>query len=346
MADNDTLLAYLVPKLTSKVEDSATEALAYILNRSDASRKALADLVGIGAADIGRVETQETAPDRSRPDLVCFDTSNEKRIIVEAKFWAGLMDNQPNAYLEQLPETGRSALLFVAPDVRINTLWASINDMASEGRIQLEPVDSPDRIPTARVSGAERHLMLVSWTRMLNGMLAVAENSDISADVLQLRGLAQRQDEEAFLPLHSEELGPAFARRMSGFVRLVNDAVDARGVRQGFMSIQGLRATPQQYGYGRYFRFSGTEEDWWFGINHEQWATGGDTPLWLTQYERDIKISLEEVIDRTKFRVDGRWVSIYLKTGVEYDAVLDDVARQLGEIGEAVKHVTKATNTP
>ena len=30
MADNDTLLAYLVPKLTSKVEDSATEALAYV----------------------------------------------------------------------------------------------------------------------------------------------------------------------------------------------------------------------------------------------------------------------------------------------------------------------------
>ena len=145
MADNDTLLAYLVPKLTSKVEDSATEALAYILNRSDASRKALADLVGIGAADIGRVETQETAPDRSRPDLVCFDTGNEKRIIVEAKFWAGLMDNQPNTYLEQLPETGRSALLFIAPDVRINTLWAAINDMASKGGVQLEPVDSPDR---------------------------------------------------------------------------------------------------------------------------------------------------------------------------------------------------------
>ena len=180
---------------------------------------------------------------------------------------------------------------------------------------------------------------------MLNGMLAVAENAAISADILQLRGLAQRQDEEAFLPLHSEELGPAFARRMRGFVRLVNDVVDARGVRQEFMSIQGLRATPQQYSYGRYFRFSGMEETWWFGINHEQWATGGDTPLWLTDWSQ-INSNLEEVLDRTKFRVDGRWVSIYLKTGVEYDAVLDDVARQLGEIGEAVKHVTKATNTP
>ena len=240
MADNDTLLAYLIPKLTSKVEDSATEALAYILKKSTASRKALADLVGIDPAQIGRVETQVTASDGSRPDLVCFDAGNEKRIIVEAKFWAGLMDNQPNAYLEQLPESGRSALLFIAPDVRINTLWAAINDMAGRGGIQLEPAHSSDRMPTAKVSGTERYLMLVGWTRMLNNMLAVAENPGISADIMQLRGLAQRQDEDAFLPLHAEELGPAFARRVKGFVRLINDAVDTRGVAEGWMSTARL----------------------------------------------------------------------------------------------------------
>ena len=342
MADNDTLLAYLIPKLTSKVEDSATEALAYILNKSDASKKALADLVGIGAADIGRVETQVTASDGSQPDLVCFDTGNEKRIIVEAKFWAGLTGNQPNAYLEQLPETGRSVLLFIAPDVRIGTLWASISDRANSGEFPLEPVRSPDRMPTAKVSGAERYLMLVSWSNLLNGMLAVAENSDISADILQLRGLAQRQDEDAFLPLHAEELGPAFARRVKGFVRLINDAVDTRGVAEGWMSIQGLSATSQRYGYGRYFRCSGTEEAWWFGINHDQWATRGDTPLWLTHWGQ-IDFNLENVIDQPKFRVDGHWVAINLKTGVEYDAVLDDVASQLREIGEAVRSATRTT---
>ena len=341
MADNDTLLAYLVPKLTRGVEDAATEALAYILNKSTASRKALADMVGIDPADIGRVETQVTAADRSRPDLVCFGAGNEKRIIGEAKFWAGLEDNQPNAYLEQLPQSGRSALLFIAPAVRINTLWVAINDMAGNGGIQLEPVSSPDRMPTARVSGAERYLMLVSWTNLLNRMLAVAENPEISAEIMQLRGLAQRQDEDAFLPLHTEELGPAFARRMKGVVRLVNDVVDARGVAEGWMSVQGLRATPQQYGYGRYFRFSGTEQDWWFGINHEQWATGGDTPLWLTHWGQ-INFNLAEVIDQTKFKVDGQWVAINLKTGVEYDAVLNDVVRQLREIGEAVRNATRS----
>ena len=34
MADNVTLMAYLVPKLTRQVENAATDALAYILNGS------------------------------------------------------------------------------------------------------------------------------------------------------------------------------------------------------------------------------------------------------------------------------------------------------------------------
>ena len=38
MDDNDTLLAHLVPRLTERTEDTAVEALAYILSKSPASR--------------------------------------------------------------------------------------------------------------------------------------------------------------------------------------------------------------------------------------------------------------------------------------------------------------------
>ena len=341
MADNDTLLAYLVPKLTYGVEDAATEALAYILRKSAASRNSLADLVGIDAADIARVETQVTAEDGSIPDMVCFDRANEKRIIVESKFWAGLMDNQPNAYLKQLPESGRSALLFIAPDVRINTLWVAINDMVSSGGIPLESVSASDRMPVARVSGTERYLMLASWINILNRMMAVAENPETTAEIVQLRGLAQRQDEDAFLPLHSEELGPASARRVKGFARLVDDAVLARGVPEGWMNTSGLGSSSLGYGYGRYFKFSDMEQESRFGLDHELWA-GGDTPLWFV-HRGHIDFNLTEVVAQTKFRVDGGrvLVPIYLKTGVEYDEVLDDVVRQLREIGEAVRKITE-----
>ena len=41
MPQESTLLAYLVPRLTSSVEDTATDALAFILNKSPACRDAL-----------------------------------------------------------------------------------------------------------------------------------------------------------------------------------------------------------------------------------------------------------------------------------------------------------------
>ena len=342
MADSDTLLAHLVPKLTSRVEDTATEALAYILRKSAASRESLATLAGIRGEVLVRIETQVVAGDGSRPDLVCFDPTNEKRIIVESKFWAGLMDEQPNAYLEQLPSAGRCALLFVVPEVRANTLWAAIGRMVTDGGIRLEPASAPNGILAASVSGTDRLLVLSSWTRVLNGMIAAAEDAEIKAEILQLRGLAQRQDEDAFLPLHSEELAPALARRMRGFVRLVNDAVDARGVGGGWMSVAGLRATPQSYGFGRYFRFTGIVGDWWLGINHDLWASRGDTPVWLTHWGQ-IDLNLAEAVEGDGFQASESWIAIRLKTGVEYDEVLDDVVRQLQAIGEAARSAAKTT---
>ena len=91
MADNDTLVAFLVPKLTSQVENAATDALGYILNRSTRSMQALNDLLregGFGIEPITRVETQVTYEDGSRPDMAGYDKDNVKRLLVEAKFYA------------------------------------------------------------------------------------------------------------------------------------------------------------------------------------------------------------------------------------------------------------------
>ena len=45
MADDDTLLGYLVPRLTSHLEDAATDAVAYVLNKSAEAMGALNDLL-------------------------------------------------------------------------------------------------------------------------------------------------------------------------------------------------------------------------------------------------------------------------------------------------------------
>ena len=107
MSYETTLFAHIAPRLTDRIEDVAVEALGHILSNSEAARSALEETVRLGGAEVGsidRVQTQVTGEEGARPDLVGFDDKGTKRVLIEAKFWAGLTPNQPNQYLKQLPE--------------------------------------------------------------------------------------------------------------------------------------------------------------------------------------------------------------------------------------------------
>ncbi len=338
MADNETLLAYLVPRLTKQVENAATDALGYIINNSSRCLEALNDLIrqnGFDVVPIVRVETQVTYDDGSRPDMAGYDDDNAVRLLVEAKFRADLMANQADGYLNLLPASEPTVLLFIAPDVRIETLWAKIDAQMRAAGIELEPLDSSNRTITAAVIGTEKRLLLTSWRNLLARMKAVAEDEVVRGDIMQLQGLTESQDYEPFLPVQAGELEPDFARRMLGYIHLIDNVVDGRGTIDGWMSTQGFRATPQRYGYGRYFRFPGVDGEFWFGINHEQWAKNGHTPLWLNGDGR-LEFNMERIGKALDAQVQGRWVPIYLKTNVQYEEILDDVIWQLRTIGGLV----------
>ena len=92
-----TLLAYLVPRLTNRVEDTATDALAFILNKSPVCRDALGLLLREGERSyhldaLASFDTQVTYKDGSRPDMVGYDQVGGKRLLVESKFWATLLE--------------------------------------------------------------------------------------------------------------------------------------------------------------------------------------------------------------------------------------------------------------
>lgn len=317
--DATTLLAHLVPKLTPQVENAATDALGYVLNRSATSREALTDLLGEGGFDmppIVRVQTQVTYEDGSCPDMAGYDETGAKRLLVESKFWASLLSGQVSGYLRQLDASGPSALLFIAPGARIETLWTEIVRQIGEASPEttLGPTTSANGWRSAMVEGVPRRLALVSWDRLLRNMAdRAADDGVVAEDVRQLRGLAGRQDAEAFLPVRAEELSPDFARRAVGYVRLVDDVVD-RGVSQGWMSIDGLKKVPKFHGYGRYFQSVETKKEFWFGVNHERWARNGDTPLWLRR------------------STDGSWSPVHVKPGVEYPEVLDDAMSKVKDL--------------
>ena len=341
MAEDASLLSHLVPRLTTQVEDAATDALAFVLNKSPACRRALDSLLSdSNLQPIAKVRTQVTYEDGSRPDMVGYDESGAKRLIVESKFWASLLDGQASGYFGQLEEKGPGVLLFIAPEIRLDTLWAGIKRQmeSGEGRVQLDPAKTAVAIRRAKVVGSDKGLMLVSWTHLLNRMAAaVANDASVKSDIQQLLGLARREDEEAFRPVHPKELGLDLPRRIRGLNRLIDDAVDAHD----WMDTTKFRATPQREGYGRYFSFPSVTGYFFLCVDYSLWAARAETPLWL-RISNDVPVSTEKIRDRLPSSPDSGGqgyfafdVPIYLKTGVEYEDVLDDVVHQVKEIKDA-----------
>ena len=344
MPEDATLLAYLVPRLTSRGEDAATDALAFILNKSATCRAVLDRLLqgaDFSPEPTARVETQVTYQDGSRPDMVGYGRSGAKRLLVESKFWASLQPGQASGYFRQLHEPGPGVLLFIVPDSRIDTLWAEIRRQMESGEdsVQLEVMETAGRARRAKVVGTDKRLMLVSWDQLLGSLAAAAaDDARVASDIQQLRGLARYQDEEAFQPIHPEEIGLALPRRIRGLNRLIDDVVDARGVQEGWMTTAGLRATPQREGYGRYFRFGDASSgrsipgDLFLCVNYRRWAISAETPLWLW-IGHGVPIGPGKLRDAAPSLVEtagsGTDLPIFLKTGVEYERVLDDVVRQV-----------------
>ena len=109
MVDHPTLFAQMALKFADHPENIAVEALGHILSQSPLARQGLEDVLRSGGSQIGsitRVETQLSGEDGARPDLAGFDEQGVIHLLIEAKFWAGLTDNQPNNYLARLSDGG------------------------------------------------------------------------------------------------------------------------------------------------------------------------------------------------------------------------------------------------
>ena len=349
MDSESSLLAYLVPRLTSRGEDTATDALAFILNKSEACRGALDSLLseqGFDLEPITRFETQVTSDDGSRPDMVGYDRKGHKRLLVESKFWASLLEGQADGYFRQLEASGSAVLMFIAPATRIETLWAEIRRQleAEPKPVRLESVETGDRMCRAVVAGSEKRVILVSWDLLLHrSTAAVPADSQVASDIRQLRGFVEEQDLDAFQPIQREELSPSLARRILWINQLVDDVVE-RGVEDGWMSVDHRRPNLFRTGSGRTLRFvedSGARKSDYFylGTAFDTWAAMGDTPLWLTTWAKTpATLQLRDARNRLEVFEDpgALHAPIHLKVGVEYHRVLDDVADQLRRIAEIV----------
>jgi hypothetical protein len=339
-----TLFGHLATRFASHPENLATEGLHFVLSRSAEARRLLLRFVAhAGCQFPGELvfETQSPGDEGGIPDLVGRDAGGGEPLLIEAKFWAGLTPRQPVAYLDRIP--GGGLLLFVAPARRFESLWP---ELLTRCRDAGRPFACEDgRGPDWRVASLDggRRMALTSWRAALEALhsgLAQAGELAPAADVLQLRGLAERMDEEAFLPLSSEELTSSVGTRIVQFCGLVNDAVE-RLVAQGLADTKGCRASGGKNGtYSRFFLMH--QAGCRLCFNPGGWSQHG-VPVWLQvsgsnwkpspAVNEALRVLAGPVPPRLFITQWGAYVPIRVPAGVERDRVLAAMLSQLHEIG-------------
>jgi hypothetical protein len=283
---SDTLFGHVIFGLPLPKENLATEALRFILSGNPALAEAFARLcisAGGEAKDIASFYTQEMHEDGSIPDMFCRDRDGQLVAIVENKFWAGLTDNQPLAYLRQLKLGG--VLLFVVPERRVQSVWIELMNRCKE----VEPITSDSgkhTAPRGRTSDG-RILAVLDWMTVLASLDTAAQRANdhrAVSDIQQLMGLCRKMDAEAFLPITAEELTDlGMARRTMNFADLIHEVGEAC-IAQDIVKtrdVAGSRlvVTHSDHGTGRYILIGGFGA--WLGFDADIWLESGRTPFTL-----------------------------------------------------------------
>ena len=176
---------------------------------------------------------------------------------------------------------------------------------------------------------------------------SAAADSHTEIDLRQLQGLAEQQDDDAFLPLARAELGPQLPRRVLGLTRLVEDVI-ARANETEWASTAGRRQVATATSYGVWLKLSLASAvyenaDAFFGIDYSRWARYRDTPLWLVWQDArpELRHALEPLRHRDPPELIGEAgqhlkIPIELPVGKEYSAIVDAVFARLEEIARLI----------
>lgn len=337
------LLAHLVPRIASGgVEPAATQALAYLL-RSKATAAAFASLLepaGLDPFDPGAVGAEQHLPDDTRPDLTVRDRDGHLRLLVENKFWAGLTDAQPLAYLKAIPEFPRSAVLFIVPHQRTTVLWVELQHRLTDPW-SLDREGATKTLTWGRVG--TRTLALTSWRHVLERLEAAADERALLQDIAQLRELTDRMNTDVFLPLTESQLSDMdIPRRLINYADLIEEIVDLLAADR-IADKKGLRPAHGYHSTGRYLRLAG-RFGCWLGVDLQSWCTLGRSPIWSHHPTSRFggfrgQLSKARVLfkelhlseDDRSFRIP-----ILLTTGADRARVITDAVHQLKDIAKTL----------
>lgn len=348
----DSLFSHLVFRFSTSPENLATEALCFILNQSLSARAGFRNLLAqlnIEVPESILFATQDaSSEDHSIPDLVGKGLDGNPILYAEAKFWAGLTENQPVTYLQRMEKTGSKALIFIAPAKRFPTLWPELQRRcADKGLLGLDSEPAVPEVKLMQLSGGVI-LVLISWRVLLNAIqitLQSAGEREMESNLLQLQGLCARMDETAFLPVSSEELTGGVGTRILQYHDIV-DAVTHILVSAKLVSKKGLHAASSRGAYVQYMHTATSGYALLF--SPYLWSKYASTPIWLgiaklitPKYwgyhaeAREKLVSFELATPPQLFKEENTHyfhIPLYIKSGEEKAEVVNSIVQQFTKI--------------
>lgn len=350
-----TVFSHIVSsRLSQEYENVATESLAFILQSSESARNGMMKLLRSVTSDIPdlhfRTQQTEILNQRNiRPDMLGYDEIGT-RVFIENKFEAGLTDNQPKSYLEQLTKcTQPTILLVVVPELREETMWGELNRRLIAAGISATNIttQSTNIVHSLKTENGPI-LALTSWTRLLS-LLDDEVTYDQSAknDLLQLRSLCEAADRDAYIPISpvviSDQRTPAFILQLNSIVQASID----KAMNEGSLNTSGTLPQANYERIGRYANVS-TRRDvgFWFGIHFRFWKLYGRTPLWLvfsdSQWSRAREVwplivpRAEKEGVFTKLVNDEFIIAIDIPSGAEKDSVVEYIKNRMKWVADVL----------
>jgi len=315
----ESLLSHIASNFIKEYENVANSSVSYLLNKYPVSREVLRKYLNIN--DIPNFYETEYSTEYGRLDIAGKDINGKLSLIIEGKFWASLTDNQPVNYLKNLDDNG--VLLFLAPERRIESLKLEIQ---------------------SRTGKVDSKIHYISWNHLLN--LIEQENKkefnySLESDLVQLRELCAKMDEEGMPPLSDSDLSPMNGRINYQFANLINDCNKLLRQQDEF-DFNRMKSQPTQDGYGFYFKAYGfgcnlcfSSEDWFMKPSH--------TPFWLyivdEEFNEDKRIYhyLKDYDEDNSYN-DYASLGIVLETGWDKKQIVSHIT-------EKTKHVLEYLNS-
>ena len=340
-----SLLAHLYTHIKGSQEDIATISLQYILSQSDAlcnafTRRILSHL----AIDIDEplhYAAQVSGKNRERPDFSGFDSTGHEVVLCEMKFYAGLTDNQPLAYLDRLADENGKGLLFICPNARLVNLWTQLKAACSGRTIK--------HLSDFCISVEGIHLAIISWSEILELLSKTASSvaAELIADIKQLEGYCIQLDSDAFIPFIAEELTADNAKKADRFYVVIDETINLLCDDDNHItSLKGLKATAYRHGYTRSMFIDGFT----ITLNYDRnlWKNSGtfETPFWVAvrDIDWDQPDSMVSRINQYPPQMieTNLWTLYFLALIPPTNATLLEVAQSLKlQILEYIDNVTK-----